>query len=61
MNFKPGQKVTYKNGHTTEKGIVKTVENGRIYVVYGLSNELWDYYRDYTAALTPEKFLTAGW
>lgn len=61
MNFKPGQKVTYKNGQTVEKGIVKKVENGRIYVVYGLDDSRWKNYQHYTAAFTPEKFLTDGW
>ena len=59
--FKPGQKVTYANGQTKEKGIIKTIRDGRIYVVYGLNAEQWAHYQEYTAELSPEKFLTPGW
>ena len=62
QNLKPGDKVTYKNGETTQKGIIKQIRDNRIYVVYGLQTaEQWDRYFDFTAAFTPQKFLTFGW
>ena len=51
--------MTYNDGHSVEKGIVKSIYSDRVYVVYGLED--WTNYQDYTAQLTPEKFLTAGW
>lgn len=57
--FKVGDKVTYKNGNTEEKGIVKKVDQGRIYVVYRCNN--WANYASFTAAFTPVKFLQLGW
>ena len=59
--FKIGQKVTYTNGQTKQKGIIKAIQNGRIYVVFGLHSEQWAHYQEYTAAFSPERFLTPGW
>ena len=58
--FQEGDQVTYQNGHKFEKGIIKTIEEGRIFVVYNCGGE-WENYRNYTAALTPVKFLFKGW
>lgn len=67
--FNPGNKVHYTPSHikdqrrskyNTEKGIVKSVTEAGVFVVYNCGGD-WDNYRNYTAALTNPKDLNHGW
>jgi len=60
--IKIGTKVTYHTPHKTEIGIVKSFADDRafLFVVFNCG-EVWDHYKQYTAALTPRKNLFLGW
>jgi hypothetical protein len=60
MEFVVGEKVTYITSYKKEHGIVKSIRDGNIFVVYNC-NEDWDNYKDYTAANTPHKMLVKEW
>lgn len=56
-----GNKVTYRNHNTIEKGIVKSIsDDEHVFVVYHCDNN-WDFYEDYTAARTNICDLVLGW
>lgn len=61
--FEVGRKVTYKPKHTKpEKGIIKSIaEDGKAYFVVYNCNDEWHRYKEFTAALTNERDLIAGW
>lgn len=59
--LKQGDKVTYNNGFSIEKGVVKEVVNENMTRVVYHCNEEWDRYMDYTSALTDNQYLTKGW
>lgn len=63
QDLKRGDKVTYNNQKgTVQKGIVKTILDHRVFVVYGLTDpEDWKRYYEFTGSLTPVEFLTKGW
>lgn len=60
--FEPGNKVHYSPSRTTkrENGIVKSVTDLGVFVVYNCAGE-WSNYKDYTAALTDPSDLKLGW
>ena len=60
--FEVGQKVTYVPDYgEKEKGIVKSISDGKhVFVVYNCG-EHWENYKDYTAARTRTKDLILGW
>lgn len=59
--FKPGTKVTYRPLYgNCEHGIVKTIVEEAIFVVYKCDGN-WDSYTNYTASLTHPKRLELGW
>lgn len=61
--FKVGQYVTYNNGHTVERGRVKTLHperNDAVWVVYKCGDN-WDFFMNYTGQLTEIKYLKLGW
>lgn len=61
MNFKIGQRVTYKSFGKSEKGIVKSFSDAEhVFVVYHC-NEEWDRYMYYTGARTEIEDLVNGW
>ena len=60
-----GDKVTFIKGGKKEHGIVKTVKHNsftksRIYVVYHCEGN-WNFYQNYTSALTDAEHLQLGW
>lgn len=59
-NFEVGEKVTYITSHKKEHGIVKSVRDGSVFVVYNCGGD-WDNYSNYTAANTPIKMLVREW
>jgi len=59
--FEVGEKVTYINPPSNhQQGIIKSIEDGRIFVVFNCGGE-WHRYAEFTAALTPEEYLFHGW
>ena len=59
--FKPGDHVTYvPTVGDSEHGIVKSVRDDAVFVVYNCAGE-WGRYEDYTAANTPIDRLVPGW
>lgn len=69
-DFKEGNKVHYAASHigktepltkwNTENGIVKSVSDGGVFVVYKCGND-WANYKNYTAACTDPSDLRHGW
>lgn len=56
-----GMRVHYSPKYgNKENGIVKSVRDGNVFVVYKCAGE-WDHYQDYTAANTPVEDLHPGW
>lgn len=63
--FEKGNKVSYLPPHKKDKifaehGIVKSVTESGVFVVYHCAGE-WENYENYTAALTNPKDLFHGW
>lgn len=61
IDFEVGEKVTYvpKYGKA-EKGRVKSITDGRIFVVFRCANN-WDNYQDYTGVQVLKRDLFNGW
>lgn len=60
-NIAVGQKVHYAPEHAAkENGIVKSITEHGIFVVYNCGGD-WANYRDYTAANTNLRDLRPGW
>lgn len=60
-NIAVGQKVYYASSHgRKENGIVKSITEHGIFVVYNCGGD-WANYRDYTAANTNVCDLRSGW
>lgn len=60
MEFEVGEKVTYITPYEKSHGIIKSIRDGSIFVVYNCNGD-WDNYFDYTAANTPIKMLVKEW
>jgi hypothetical protein len=60
--FLEGTKVHYTSRHNGKKenGIVKTIRNGDIFVVFYCNGD-WENYKNYTGAFTKTEDLTLGW
>lgn len=60
--FKPGDKVTWRTTHSTQKGIVKeaAAEYRGYFVVYKCRDD-WKNYQQYTAQLSDARYLFPGW
>lgn len=56
LRFNVGDKVTYNKEH----GIIKTIKDGNIFVVYNCGGD-WGNYENYTAANTSKNKLVRGW
>lgn len=56
----PGMKVHYATAFKKENGIVKSIRQNQVFVVYHCDDD-WDNYQDYTAANTPVEDLYPGW
>jgi hypothetical protein len=60
-SIKAGMKVHYAPlGKPKENGIVKSIVDGRAFVVFHCAGE-WSRYKEYTGALTPNDKLHYGW
>jgi hypothetical protein len=59
--IKEGDKVHYTTPYGKKtNGIVKTIDEDRVFAVYHCDNR-WNDYRNYTAALTQLDHLSLGW
>lgn len=59
--LKVGMRVHYAPDYgRKENGIVKSIRDNNVFVVYKCGGE-WDHYQDYTAANTPIEDLYPGW
>jgi hypothetical protein len=59
--IKEGDKVHYTSPYgNKQNGIVKTIDEDRVFVVYNCDKQ-WDDYLNYTAALTHLDHLSLGW